>query len=573
MSPFKSSITKNLGKFLEVFESRNIGSANLEDADKEWGDPSAAGGSVYFDSPGSGSWTVPPGITAARFTIIGGGGSGGQYSGGGGGGAALKYMPVTAGDVIGFTLGAGGARQNGAGQPGGTSTLSYNGVTISASGGNGGTNTDTTSNPSFGGVNGGSGNGGDINGVGGNGYGSAAQLMPTFGYTQGAAACGYDGGAGGGGMGSDNSDAGAGGLGSGFAGGGGGGGADNGSGGMGGNGGELKIEGHPLLPDLSVKSGSFGGGGGGSDGTNTYGHGGAGGGYGGEEGEGYGHPYPGVNSQPALRGGFGGGPPANRGDKGVGNGQNAGGGGGAAAGGGGGAAGHWDPSMVAGGGGGGMLIIEWGPTVGAYYDLPEWDWSYDTEQIWTNTSHNGNQQATGITGFLNGTRVTKFELYFDTYQTSSDVSANANEWVIGSNGYNAPGGFLVGYYDSSVTSGINIAGEHMGGYGLDTQYGHAVGQWVGTKIVFNGCNSGSHGASNADTGGLSVYTRNQAAPNSTSTNYGSGTRWIHRGTSKHNQEWCDLSYINMGASSSTANGTRTNAFQGRMKNVRIKITA
>ena len=33
-------------------------------------------------------------------------------------------------------------------------------------------------------------------------------------------------------------------------------------------------------------------------------------------------------------------------------------------------AGHWDPSMVAGGGGGGMLIIDWGPTVGAYYDLP-----------------------------------------------------------------------------------------------------------------------------------------------------------------------------------------------------------
>ena len=144
MSPFKSSITKNLGKFLEVFESRNIGSANLEDADKEWGDPSGAAGSVYFDAPGSGSWTVPPGVTAARFTIIGGGGSGGQYSGGGGGGAALKYMPVTAGDVIGFTLGAGGARQNGAGQQGGNSTLSYNGVTISASGGNGGTNTDTT---------------------------------------------------------------------------------------------------------------------------------------------------------------------------------------------------------------------------------------------------------------------------------------------------------------------------------------------------------------------------------------------------------------------------------------------
>ena len=73
MSPFKSSITKNLGKFLEVFESRNIGSANLADADKEWGDSSNSG-SVYFDSPGSGSWTVPPGVTAARFTIIGGGG-------------------------------------------------------------------------------------------------------------------------------------------------------------------------------------------------------------------------------------------------------------------------------------------------------------------------------------------------------------------------------------------------------------------------------------------------------------------------------------------------------------------
>ena len=128
-----------------------------------------------------------------------------------------------------------------------------------------------------------------------------------------------------------------------------------------------------------------------------------------------------------------------------------------------------------------MLIIEWGPTVGAYYDLPEWDWSYDTEQTYTNTSHQGIQEATGITALTNGTRVTKFELYFDTFQTSADRSASSNEWVIGSNGYDEAGGFLVGYWDSSTTGGISIAGQHLGGYGLDTGYGHSVNQWVGNK--------------------------------------------------------------------------------------------
>lgn len=60
----------------------------------------------------TGTWTVPPGVTAAKITVVGGGGGGGGGRGGhggGGGGTAMKYMAgLTPGATLAISIGAGG---------------------------------------------------------------------------------------------------------------------------------------------------------------------------------------------------------------------------------------------------------------------------------------------------------------------------------------------------------------------------------------------------------------------------------------------------------------------------------
>jgi hypothetical protein len=103
---------------------------------------------VVFDtSPGTRSWTVPPGVTKIRAAAIG---AGGYLTGGtaGCGGYSEKIMSVTPGQVLSYTVGAGGT----SGTPiGGTS--SFAGI-ISATGGAAGI---------AGAAAGGVGSGGDVN--------------------------------------------------------------------------------------------------------------------------------------------------------------------------------------------------------------------------------------------------------------------------------------------------------------------------------------------------------------------------------------------------------------------------
>jgi hypothetical protein len=121
----------------------------------------------------TGSFTVPAGITKIKVTAIGGGGGGAggvlnSASGGGaGGGASIGVLSVTPGQVISYTIGAGGTAGalGAAGGTGGTTTFS----TISATGGTGGAIYPGGTNPSLTGVIGGVGSGGDINLRGGRG--------------------------------------------------------------------------------------------------------------------------------------------------------------------------------------------------------------------------------------------------------------------------------------------------------------------------------------------------------------------------------------------------------------------
>lgn len=96
-------------------------------------------GSVTFTTPGAGSWTVPDGVYYTDYIITGGGGGGAgcntgaggantYMAGGGGGGAGTvigNSVAVTPGQIIPYTVGAGGA----GGTPGGS--LNGTGGTLS----------------------------------------------------------------------------------------------------------------------------------------------------------------------------------------------------------------------------------------------------------------------------------------------------------------------------------------------------------------------------------------------------------------------------------------------------------
>lgn len=143
---------------------------------------------IIFDTPGSGTWTVPCGVTSVTVELYGGGGGGGgansngQAGGGGGGGGYTAWtFAVVPSSTYAYTVGAGGngGSPPGNGQNGQQST--WNGGTLFAKGGNGGLCENNGGTGGAGGVasgwamsitgengfNGGSNNGGD----GGQNYG------------------------------------------------------------------------------------------------------------------------------------------------------------------------------------------------------------------------------------------------------------------------------------------------------------------------------------------------------------------------------------------------------------------
>lgn len=147
-------------------------------------------GIQVISTPGSGTWTVPAGVTVIEVEVVGAGGgggytsvgTGGDHGGGGGAGAfASKRFAVVPGTDFSYTIGAHGVGKanssDGDGTAGGQTTLtspasatppSY---TVTAGGGDKGYGPGTSN---FGGA-GGSASGGDVNLVGGAGASGATR--------------------------------------------------------------------------------------------------------------------------------------------------------------------------------------------------------------------------------------------------------------------------------------------------------------------------------------------------------------------------------------------------------------
>jgi hypothetical protein len=155
--------------------------------------PFAGPRTASFGVGTSGNFTVPTGVTSICFTAAGGGGGGGSgsasplYAGGGGGGGAyvfLSVMAVTSGQIIPYSVGAGGAGGNtgNAGVngtatifgaqtfAGGTGGAAASGGMVGGPGGNGGSF-------AFSGGTGGMGYIGAVSGGGGGSLGSGAPAV------------------------------------------------------------------------------------------------------------------------------------------------------------------------------------------------------------------------------------------------------------------------------------------------------------------------------------------------------------------------------------------------------------
>lgn len=176
----------------------------------------------------NGTWTKPTGVTKILMFVTGGGGGGGgcgagEYGGAGGGGAggtAIRFVDVSSTASATVTIGAGGGGSGtGNGTAGSDSTWTDSVITITGTGGSGGTG-GATSDPGNGGA-GSSSTGGNLTARGGDGAtGGQGDSSSSFAGTGGVGGASFWGG---GGRGAVNGGTGANGRAPGSGGGGGGG--------------------------------------------------------------------------------------------------------------------------------------------------------------------------------------------------------------------------------------------------------------------------------------------------------------------------------------------------------------
>lgn len=104
-----------------------------------WGDLCEYKNMHTIIQPGSGTWTVPAGVTKVWIELWGAGGGGNAYAGGGGGGYISGGITVVPGNSILYDVGAGGAGGSTTGTNGGSSGILYTpgSVNLVADGGSG----------------------------------------------------------------------------------------------------------------------------------------------------------------------------------------------------------------------------------------------------------------------------------------------------------------------------------------------------------------------------------------------------------------------------------------------------
>lgn len=135
-APVLCSVTQS-GLSISTSSALGLGESN----------PAYLGGDcIIAFTAGTGTWTVPSGVTRIQALVVGGGGGGGSRHGGGGGGGGVVYVrdyPVQAGTAISISVGPGGAGNTtgtaGSGGSGTASTfkIASNGLTAQGGGGGG----------------------------------------------------------------------------------------------------------------------------------------------------------------------------------------------------------------------------------------------------------------------------------------------------------------------------------------------------------------------------------------------------------------------------------------------------
>jgi len=129
-----------------------------------------------------------------------------------------------------------------------------------------------------------------------------------------------------------------------------------------------------------------------------------------------------------------------------------------------------------------------------------------------------------------GSAVQNWDMFFESFISEFDQSAQTNNWAIGTNGYNDTNGFLLGFYDYNVTGEMCIA-HPSGAYGIYSQISVANPlpnspvdnrpmreQWNWFKLEWRGGTSFKIWHKNTPTGTYSqLY--------STTSNVYNGTNW------------------------------------------------
>ena len=203
----KTGLTNDTNYYFRVYAVNNDGFDGTP-ATSEIVTPVSLMRSIFTE--GSGTWTVPEGVTSVEYLVVGGGGGGGGAagtgSGGGGGGGSLKtgILSVSPGDILSYTVGDGGAGGAGGNSPtNGSSGTPSLFATVTANGGGNGFESRFSNGSGL--CRGGAGQNGDTAAVGGSGGGTrnndaGGGLTPTTG-------AGAGGGGGAGGDGADGFDA------------------------------------------------------------------------------------------------------------------------------------------------------------------------------------------------------------------------------------------------------------------------------------------------------------------------------------------------------------------------------